>query len=222
MPSRSGAGNVTYRVPRALRRKISRSEDLCMTVAASLLVGMFNHNSSRIQPHIATHTPGRSPMLLPCHGCLIPCQLAWTELFAIAGRRPPWIAPMSVVFDSRSHGASFRSVFGRRQPLPQHRKDHGFLAPKEQTSIPIMHRFTDLDQWSWKPRISSLSMFSSSRPLDRLRPSGLQELGRYTDDMAVEDKRLPLLGPSTSLPSRVSLAFSPWHGRLSPWYSTLR
>jgi hypothetical protein len=139
MTSRSDAGNVTYRVPRALRRKISRSEDLCMTVAASLLVGMFNHNSSRIQPHIATHPPGRCPMLLPCHGCLIACQLASTELFAIAGRRPPWIAPMSVVFDSRSHGASFRSVFGWRQPLPQHRKDHGFLAPKEQTSIPITY-----------------------------------------------------------------------------------
>jgi hypothetical protein len=28
-------------------------------------------------------------MLVPCYGCLVPCQLAWTELFAIAGRRPP-------------------------------------------------------------------------------------------------------------------------------------
>jgi hypothetical protein len=172
MPSRSDARNVTYHVPRALRRKISRSEDLCMAVAASCVVGMFNHNSSRIQPHITTHTRGHFPMLVPCYGCLVPCQLAWTELFTIAGRRPPWIAPMSVVFDSRTRGASFRSLFGWRQPLPQHRKEHGFLAPKEQTTISIMHEYTDDEQWPWKPRISSLCISSSCRPLgfDCLRP----------------------------------------------------
>jgi hypothetical protein len=50
---------------------------------------------------------------------------------------------MSVVFDSRTRGASFRSLFGWRQPLPQHRKDRGFLAPKDQTMIALMHEYTD-------------------------------------------------------------------------------
>ena len=73
----------------------------------------------------------------------------------------------------------------------------------------------------WKPRTWSLSLNIGSESCCRLRPRGQKELGIYTDDMAAGEQRHPLLGPLTSLPSGVSLAFSPRRGRSSLWYSTL-